>query len=117
MTEKERREKKKAIIESLKNGSTRAAACQKAGIQRMTFYRWINTSEEWRRSVEEALLSRVGVVEDALYKAAAEGNVAAQKFFLLNRASGKWKEKVEQKITGEGIKVEFAIKDFSKEKK
>jgi len=110
MTEKERREKKRVIIESLKNGSTRTAACQKAKMERITFYRWLNASKKFRKRVEEALLSQVGVVEDALYKSAVEGNVTAQKFFLYNRASGKWKDKIEQKFSGDlNIKIISAV--------
>ena len=101
MTEKERRAKQRIIIESLKNGSTRAAACKAAGINRATFYNWFNASRKFRKRVEEALLTQIGVVEDALYKAAVEGSVAAQKFFLCNRAPDRWKDRVEQYLTGD----------------
>ena len=105
MTEKERREKRRVIIESLENGSTRTAAAKQARIERKTFYNWMATSKKFARRINEALLSQVSVVEDALYKTAVEGSVAAQKFFLCNRASKRWKERVEQQISGD-VKIE-----------
>lgn len=40
----------------------------------------------------------IGVIESALYKSAAEGNLGAQVFFLKNRTGGKWRDKTEQVI-------------------
>ena len=102
MTEKERREKRRVIIESLENGSTRTAAAKQAGIGRRTFYHWMAASKKFANRVNEALLTQVSVVEDALYKTAVEGSVAAQKFFLCNRASKRWKDRIEEKIEHSG---------------
>lgn len=101
MTEKERRERRRVIIENLENGGTRTAAAKQAGIGRRTFYHWMGTSKNFAKRVDEALLTQVSVVEDALYKTAVQGSVAAQKFFLCNRAHKRWKERVEQQITGD----------------
>jgi len=102
MTEKERTEKRKVIIENLENGSTRTAAAKQARIDRKTFYHWAAASKKFARRINEALLSQVSVIEDALYKTAVEGNVAAQKFFLCNRASKRWKERIEERIEHSG---------------
>ena len=105
MTEKERRQRRRVIIENLENGGTRTAAAKQAGIGRRTFYHWMATSKSFARRVNEALLTQVSVVEDALYKTAVQGSVAAQKFFLCNRARKRWKERVEQEISGD-MKIE-----------
>ncbi|MBA7539723.1 hypothetical protein ES705_32004 [subsurface metagenome] len=100
MDDKERRKIKRIIIESLRNGATKTKACAEANINRDTFYRWMKIAKSFKREVEEAVESQIGVVEDALYKIAAEGNLPAQKFFLCNRASDKWKETTKHEIGG-----------------
>jgi hypothetical protein len=39
------------------------------------------------------------VIENALYKSAAEGNLGAQIFYLKNRSGGKWRDKTEQAVS------------------
>lgn len=109
MDDKERRKIKRIIIESIRNGATLTKACAEASITRQTFYRWIKIAKSFKRDVEEAIEGQIGVVEDALYKAAVEGNVVAQKFFLCNRASDKWKDTTRHEIGGSAtIKLTYA---------
>lgn len=100
MDEKERKKTKRIVIESLRNGATKTKACAEANISRDTFYRWLNIGKSFKRGVEGAVESQIGVVEDALYKIAVEGSLAAQKFFLCNRAPDKWKETTRHEIGG-----------------
>jgi len=100
MDEKERRKKRRIILENLKNGATKTKACAEADIDRRTLYRWMALSKIFKRDVEEAIEIQIGVVEDMLYKGAAEGDLAAQKFFLCNRAPNKWKDATRHEIGG-----------------
>jgi len=116
MKEKERKKRRQIIVESLRNGATKTKACAEANITRDTFYRWIKIAKSFKRGVEEAVESQVGVVEDALYKIAVEGNLAAQKFFLCNRAPDKWKDTTKHGIDG-SAKVELTFANLMKAKK
>jgi hypothetical protein len=98
MDEKERRRRRRIIIQNLKNGATKTKACAEANIERKTLYRWMALSKSFKRDVEEAIEIQIGVVEDSLYKGAAEGNLASQKFFLCNRAPDKWKDTTRHEI-------------------
>jgi len=100
MDEKERKRRRQIILESLRNGATKTKACAEANIERMTLYRWMKIAKSFKRDVEEAIEAQIGVVEDALYKIAVEGSLAAQKFFLCNRAPDKWKETTKHEIGG-----------------
>jgi hypothetical protein len=66
-------------------------ACSQVKVPRSTFYKWLNTDREFEEKVEEAKLSRIMIVEDALYKRAIAGNTTAMIFFLVNRSNGKWR--------------------------
>jgi len=88
--------RKKTIIESLRQGNAVNRACEQAGISRRLFYVWLSKDEEFARAVRDAKLSRVHLVEDALYKKALEGDTTAMIFFLKTRAPGEWN--IEQKL-------------------
>lgn len=68
----------------------------------------VSTLWEWRKKspkISNAL--KIGKdeadiqVENALYKAALEGNTTAMIFWLKNRKSKEWRDKIQQKITTE----------------
>lgn len=68
----------------------------------------VSTLWEWRKKspkISNAL--KVGKdeadiqVENALYKAALEGNTTAMIFWLKNRRSKEWRDKIQQEITTE----------------
>ncbi len=98
MTAAERREKKRVVVESLRNGSTRAAACRAARIDRKTFYVWLRKDSRWAARVEEALTAQIGAVEDALFEAALAGDVKAQIHFLRCRAPEKWEPNLRRDV-------------------
>ncbi|RLC33227.1 MAG: hypothetical protein DRZ76_04570 [Candidatus Nealsonbacteria bacterium] len=74
-------EKVKAVLEK---GATIANACYSAGISVMTLWRWRRESKQVDLFIRNLIDGRVQLVEDALYKKALEGNVAAQIFYLKN---------------------------------
>lgn len=82
-----------AILESLKNGGSIIAACKAAQIHPATFWRWRQADAELNKETEEAITSRVMVVEDALYNACIKGNPMCLMFFLMNRAGDRWKDR------------------------
>lgn len=68
----------------------------------------ITTLWEWRKkSSKIANALKIGKdeadiqVENALYKAALEGNTTAMIFWLKNRRSKEWRDKIQQEITTE----------------
>lgn len=68
----------------------------------------VSTLWEWRKkSPKIANALKIGKdeadiqVENALYKAALEGNTTAMIFWLKNRRSKEWRDKIQQEITTE----------------
>lgn len=87
-------------------GVTLTTIAKTLGIDRSTLF-------DWRKkypSIDSALKSGADMaddaVEDALHKAALEGNITAQIFWLKNRRSTKWRDKRDTEISGDG-KLEF----------
>ena len=93
MEEMEIKTIKKAYIQSLENGTTRAIATKAARTCTSTIWNWRRDDEEFAKAEEAALESRIMVVEDALLRNAKNGNTIAQIFFLKNRGKGKWLDK------------------------
>jgi len=116
MDKKEREKIRRIIVESLENGATKTRACAGADIGRATFYRWKKSSKHFKRAVDEAEESQIGRVEDAVYKLAAEGDLAAGKFFLCNRAPDRWKDTTKHEIGG-SAKIELTYAALIKAKK
>ena len=101
-SDKQREKIINAICLSLEGGSSLQRACKEAGhISEVTFYKWRRQDEALANRVEEIYDSRIGNVEDALYRDAVKGNTSAQIFFLKNRAKHKWKDQREQHNTGD----------------
>lgn len=77
------------------------------GITRTTLFEWRKKSP----AIENALKKGGSVaderVENALYKAACEGNITAQIFYLKNRKPYEWRDKRETELSGSGS-VSFA---------
>lgn len=68
-------------------GANISATCQAVGINRATYYRWLKI-ESFSAKIELAELEPVDNVESALYKAALDGNITAQIFFLKKKKPG-----------------------------
>ena len=91
----------KAILTSLKAGSSIAASCDAAGINVTTFWYWRKKNKRLAKMVEAIQEAHVDVVESALYASALSGDTKAQTFFLKNRSSKRWTDKQEVKVTGD----------------
>lgn len=100
------KEKLDELKEIAAKGVTLASIAKRIGISRQVLF-------EWRKKfpvIDDAL--KIGAdmaddaVEDALHKAALEGNITAQIFWLKNRRSTKWRDKRDTEISGDG-KLEF----------
>ncbi|NIP54254.1 MAG: hypothetical protein GWN55_10490, partial [Phycisphaerae bacterium] len=80
---------------------------EKTNIPLRTIYGMIETDldfrHEWYTIAAQKDVMRTDIVEDSLFKRAAEekgGNPAETIFYLKNRAPHRWKDKVQQEVTG-----------------
>ncbi|GAI99782.1 unnamed protein product [marine sediment metagenome] len=103
-----RNRQKEAFIKNLKSGVTIKDAAAAAGIDRTTVWLWRKKWKGFDNKVLAVIDSRTQTVEDALFSSAVKGNVAAQIFWLKNRAKDRWKDKFEYDIPGDiNVKVNF----------
>ena len=100
--------KKEELLQALRDGSRRTAACESVGISRQTFYDALKDNPDFHEKVNQAERDANELVEDALFQAAQAGNVTACQVWLYNRSPDRWADKrqAEHKITG-NIKHEF----------
>lgn len=82
----------RAILKSLKSGSTHFVACKAAGINDGSWWLWRKADPRLESIVQRVLNARVQFVEDALFKNALGGNFNAQQYFLNNRARERWQK-------------------------
>lgn len=95
-------EEKILLIEGwARNGLTNEQIAENMQISVVTLWEWrkksIKISNALKIGKEEADLN----VENALYKAALKGNTTAIIFWLKNRKSKEWRDKIQQEITTE----------------
>ena len=93
------------------------------GVSCATIQKWMHQHDDFRQAIEDVSFHLNLKVENALLKTACgyeytevkdsegfvtrttklvPGNVAAQKFWLVNRSPDRWKDKVEQELTTAG---------------
>lgn len=82
----------RAVLRSIKAGTSFFVACKAAGINDGTWWNWRKKDPRLERLTERLLMVRVQYVEDAVFKSALSGSVQAQKYFLNNRHAGRWQE-------------------------
>lgn len=95
-------EEKILLIEGwARNGLTNEQIAENMQISVVTLWEWrkksIKISNALKIGKEEADLN----VENALYKEALKGNTTAIIFWLKNRKSKEWRDKIQQEITTE----------------
>ena len=83
----------RAIIKSIRRGSSIVAACVAVKIDPSTLWEWRKRNNRLNELINNVIDSRIQMVEDALFKKAIEGDVGAQRLFLTNRAPERWKDK------------------------
>jgi hypothetical protein len=84
-----------------RNGLTNEQIAQNMGISKVTFYEWRNRFPNFANLIKEDKEYCDNQVENALYKAAMEGNTTAQIFWLKNRRRLSWRDKQELEVSGE----------------
>lgn len=85
------------ILKGLSEGLPEYQAAKNAGVEWSTFWIWKDQDPALSLRVEEAKRSRVGIIEDALYKSAMKGNVTAC-LTLLRKESRQWRELLDGSI-------------------
>ncbi len=108
--------KREAYLENIRQGQLKGKAAKNVGVDRTTVFKHARKDPEFAKAIEEAEMSLVEVVEDALYKTAVGGNVTAQQVILYNRAPDRWKDKRNLAVTGKDggpleIKVVYEGRD------
>lgn len=100
------------LLESwARDGLTEVQIAENMGISARTLLNWK------KRSIPIFLALKKGKevsdyqVENALFRSALEGNVTAQIFWLKNRKPDKWRDKQEQKVNLEAVKIVDSIGD------
>jgi hypothetical protein len=106
--------KKQLFINLVANGNTIVNICEAMGIDPSTYRKARTADPEFAKEVDEAKKIRLHLVEDALFMSAISGNVLAQKFYLVNRSGGEWKELSHYNMEGKfdhDVEVEIRLVD------
>ena len=75
--------KKDAVVEALeKSLGVITTACRVVGINRTTFYRWLNEDKEFRSRVEDIENVAIDFAESKLHEQIADNNTSATIFYL-----------------------------------
>jgi len=106
--------KKQLFINLVANGNTIVNICDAMDIDPSTYRKARAADPEFAKEVDEAKKIRLHLVEDALFMSAISGNVLAQKFYLVNRSGGEWKELSHYNMEGKfdhDVEVEIKLVD------
>ena len=106
--------KKQLFINLVANGNTIVNICEAMDIDPSTYRKARAADPEFAKEVDEAKKIRLHLVEDALFMSAISGNVLAQKFNLVNRSGGEWKELSHYNVEGKfdhDVEVEIRLVD------
>lgn len=82
---------------------TNQQIADKIGVSCRTLYRWLQEDQRIADALREEKEFVDFKVENALYKTAMEGNVAAQIFWLKNRRPDRWREQPRQTASDDEI--------------
>lgn len=97
-----------------RNGLTNEQIASNMGIAVSTLWEWRKKSPEISNALKIGKDEADLQVENALYKEALKGNTTAIIFWLKNRKSKEWRDKIQQEITTESA-VKLVIDDSSLE--
>lgn len=84
-----------------RNGLTNEQIASNMDIAVSTLWEWRKKSPKISNALKIGKDESDIQVENALYKAALEGNTTAMIFWLKNRRSKEWRDKIQQEITTE----------------
>lgn len=79
-----------------RNGATDEEIYKQLGISKNSFYEYKKTHNDFNDALKHTRAYCDSKIENALYKAAMSGNVAAMIFWLKNRRGKKWRERPEE---------------------
>jgi len=89
-------------------GVTLSTIAKTLGVDRSTLFDWRKKFPVIDIALKMGADMADDAVEDALHKAAVEGNITAQIFWLKNRRSTRWRDKRDTEISADGSgKVSF----------
>lgn len=80
----------------LRDGLSNMQIYENMGIHKATFYRWVNSNEEFATLIKTFREVEIRHVENALFEQCKKGNTAAIIFYLKNKKPDIWKDKLEQ---------------------
>jgi len=87
-------EDKKLLLEHLEKTPIVQIACEKSGVGRTTYYRWLEQDKKFARSAKQALSKGVLIMNDLaesqLLKSVRDGNMTAIIFWLKSRHLSYW---------------------------
>jgi len=87
-------EDKKLLLEHLEKTPIVQIACEKSGVGRTTYYRWLEQDKNFARSAKQALSKGVLIMNDLaesqLLKSVRDGNMTAIIFWLKSRHLSYW---------------------------
>lgn len=99
-----------------RDGLTNEQIANNIGINTCTLYEWKKKNTDISNALKETREIADYEVENALYKNAINGNVTAQIFWLKNRKSFNWREKVDVETNKEQLdKVEELLSKIESE--
>ena len=82
--------KRERYLQLLREGSRRQAAARAVAVDPSTVARYAREHADFARAIDEAEMEANEIVEDALFQAAASGNVIAMQVWLYNREPDRW---------------------------
>jgi hypothetical protein len=85
----------------VRRGLTNDQLAKEMHITRSTFYKWKAENADFSDILKEDREYCDDTIENALYEAAKEGNIAAIKFYLTNRRRKEWKDRQDVELSGE----------------
>lgn len=95
--EKSKEKRKARLLKELENSrGIISNACANAGCSRNTYYEYVNDDEEFAQKVREVTEAQIDIVEAALLRSIAKGEVASIIFYLKTKGKERgYVEKVE----------------------
>jgi len=113
--DKKQQHKKESIINALEQTlGVVTSACKIVGINRSTFYRWLEDDAEFKRDVNDISNIALDFAESKLHEQIRDNNTTATIFYL--KTKGKKRGYIErQEITGaDGMPTNFQIEIIDK---
>lgn len=104
--------KKTAMLKALKiTLGVVSHACEQAGIDRTTHYRWMKSDPHYKQAVDDVAEATIDFVECELFKQIKNGNTTATIFFLKTKARQRgYIERQEIEHSGTGLTITFDSK-------